>query len=128
MRRQHAKNMTDAERLLWQYLRNRYLSNYKFRRQHPIDAYIVDFVCTEKRLIIEIDGGQHNRQKSYDNGRTRRLKQQGYTVLRFWNNEVITHTEEVLEEILEELDTLTPLLAEKRDHQTISPEKLCVSP
>jgi len=71
----------------------------KFRRQQTIDHYIVDFVCFEKRLIIEIDGGQHQEQADYDSVRTERLNQQGYRVLRFWNNEVFYEIEGVLAEI-----------------------------
>ena len=66
------KSKTDAESILWHYLRNRNFQNYKFRRQHILCGYIVDFVCLEKRLVIEIDGGQHNEEKqiNYDSART----------------------------------------------------------
>jgi len=92
------KETTDAEQVLWRHLRKRQIG-VKFRRQQAIDRYIVDFICFEKRLIIEIDGGQHQEQVNYDNARTARLKREGYRVLRFWNNEVIHELEGVLAEI-----------------------------
>lgn len=90
------KNMTDAEQLLWQCLRDRRLGGYKFRRQHHIGAFIVDFVCLEKKLIIEVDGGQHGKQLEADVKRSDYLKERGYRVLRFWNNVVLQETESVL--------------------------------
>jgi very-short-patch-repair endonuclease len=93
------KNQTDVEKLLWQQLRNRRLCNYKFRRQFSIAPYIVDFVCIELKLIIELDGGQHAHQAQYDDQRTLFLEQRGFKVLRFWNNEVIDNMEGVLESI-----------------------------
>ena len=98
------KNMTDAERLLWQHLRNRQLGEYKFRRQRPVGPYIVDFVCLEKKLVIEVDGGQHAGQAELDAKRSDYLKEKGYRVLRFWNNEVLKETESVLTMILSSLD------------------------
>lgn len=92
--------MTDVERKLWFYLRNRQLNGHKFRRQHEIDHYIVDFVCSEAMLIVELDGGQHADQVGYDEHRTRYLQARGYRVLRFWNNEVLMSIESVLEVIL----------------------------
>ena len=92
--------MTDAELLLWQHLRNRQLGGYKFRRQKPIGPFIVYFICVEKHLIIEVDGGQHAEQLEADKKRTRFLEQNGYKVIRFWNNEVILKSESVLNEIL----------------------------
>ncbi|HXP74044.1 MAG TPA: endonuclease domain-containing protein [Stellaceae bacterium] len=94
--------MTDAERRLWACLRGRRLVDYKFRRQHPLGRYIVDFVCIEHRLVIEADGGQHN-ENAADERRTAWLEQQGRQVLRFWNNEVLTNSEGVQEMILEVL-------------------------
>ena len=82
------KNLTDAERFLWQHLRLRQMGKFKFRRQQPIDNYIVDFVCFERRLIVEIDGGHHSEQSGQDERRDEWLKKQGFTILRFWNNEV----------------------------------------
>lgn len=93
------KNQTDVEKLLWQYLRNRHLLGHKFRRQFPIEPYIVDFVCLELKLIVELDGGQHAEQIEYDQYRTQQLQQRGFKVLRFWNNEVLQNTTGVLEAI-----------------------------
>ncbi len=92
------RNQTNVETILWHKLRNRQLNGLKFRRQIPIEGYIVDFVCFEKKLIIELDGGQHNEDaaKVYDEKRTSCLKQNGYMVLRFWNNEVLANIEGVL--------------------------------
>ena len=104
-------NQTEAEKRLWQAVRDRRLGGDKFRRQHPVGPYIADFVCTEKGLIIELDGGQHAERKVYDAERTRYLEETGYTVIRFWNNEVLQNTEGVLETILRELsqmDTPSP--------------------
>lgn len=95
-------NQTKAERLLWQKLRNRQLSDQKFRRQHSIGNYIVDFCCIRQKLIIELDGGHHNEteQINYDHKRTKLLNSEGFTVLRFWNNQVLNETEQVLNAIL----------------------------
>jgi len=100
--------MTDAERLLWRHLRNRELGGYKFRRQRPIGPYIVDFVCLEKKIVIEVDGGQHAGQVELDSKRSDYLKEKGYRVLRFWNNEVLQATESVLTVILSSLDGSAP--------------------
>jgi len=96
------REMTEAERILWYHLRSRRLSGLKFRRQVPIGPYIVDFLCPEKRVIVEIDGGQHNYpdERSRDLERTRFLESKGYKVLRFWNNEVLGNLEGVLTVIL----------------------------
>ena len=80
----------------------------KFRRQYPLCGYVVDFVCLAARLVIEADGGQHVVQAAYDNERTRKLEEAGFRVLRFWNDEILRHTEIVLETILRELDTTPP--------------------
>ncbi len=93
------KNQTDVEKILWQHLRNRQLVGYKFRRQFPIAPYIADFACLELKLIIELDGGQHADQTNYDNKRRMFLKQRGFKIIRFWNNEVIENTAGVLEAI-----------------------------
>jgi len=92
-------NSTDAERLIWRSLRNRTLFDCKFRRQYPIGPYIADFVCIEKRLIVELDGGQHVDNVMQDEVRTAYLQAQGYRVLRFWNNDVLSQTTAVLEAI-----------------------------
>jgi very-short-patch-repair endonuclease len=98
------QNMTDAEQRLWKHLRAHRLNGAKFRRQHPIANYIVDFVCLDASLIVELDGGQHAEQIGYDQKRDALLKQHGFTVLRFWNNDVLQNTEGVLTAILEKLD------------------------
>jgi very-short-patch-repair endonuclease len=95
------KNQTEAEQILWSKLRSRQLSGFKFRRQHPIESYVLDFYCSETHLAIEIDGGQHTENKNIerDNDRTAYLNQKGIRVIRFWNNDVIKHLDEVLTEI-----------------------------
>jgi very-short-patch-repair endonuclease len=93
------KNKTDVEQLVWKYLRNRQQYNYKFRRQFPIEPYIVDFACLELKLIIELDGGQHANRINYDDQRSSFLMQRGFKVIRFWNNDVTKNTEGVLEAI-----------------------------
>jgi very-short-patch-repair endonuclease len=92
-------NQTDAEQRLWYHLRAHRFMNLKFKRHKPIGRYIVDFVCLEYRLIVELDGGQHAEQVAYDQLRDAWLRSQGYTVLRFWNNEVMQQLEGVLEQI-----------------------------
>lgn len=92
-------HQTDAEQRLWYHLRAHRFQGLKFKRQKPIGRYIVDFICLERKLIIEIDGGQHSEQMEYDQHRDMWLREQGYTVLRFWNNEVMQQLEGVLEQI-----------------------------
>ncbi len=96
------RNMTDAESVLWDCLRAKRLNGYKFRRQQPIGEYIVDFVCMAYKLVIELDGGQHNEilNKSHDAKRTQYLEKLGYKVLRVWNNEIFSNLNGVLEYIL----------------------------
>ena len=108
--RQLREHSTDAEKLLWHHLRNRRLNGWKFRRQFPVGKYIVDFVCQELKLIIEIDGGQHADQITYDLERTRILNSKRYQVVRYWNNEVLGNTTSVLE-------SLTLTLARRRTAQ-----------
>jgi very-short-patch-repair endonuclease len=110
------KEQTDAERRLWWNLRNRQLEGWKFRRQFAIGNYIADFVCIDAKLIIELDGGQHSEQRKYDEQGTRELEKAGFVVLRFWNNDVLTNSESVIEEILRML------------HPTDSPLTLTRSP
>jgi very-short-patch-repair endonuclease len=93
------KQMTDAERVLWSYLRNRELGGWKFRRQHPVGPFIVDFICPEKNVVIEVDGGQHDENRELDEQRSAYLNKMGYRVFRFWNNEVLQETEAVLDSI-----------------------------
>ena len=92
--------MTDAENCLWYHLLNRRLKGLKFRRQVVPGRYIVDFLCCDKKIIIEVDGGQHDEQRNYDEKRTRFLQELGFKIIRFWNNEVLTETDAVLEHIL----------------------------
>ena len=95
------RNSTDAEAVLWKRLRARQVEGIKFRRQQPIENFIVDFVSFEKRMIIELDGGQHAEQKNKDVQRDRFLTENGFRVLRFWNNEVLENIDGVLEVIRE---------------------------
>ena len=99
--RQLRVNQTDAETVLWNRIRNRQIG-HKFVRQVPLLGYICDFVCRERRLIVEVDGGQHN-ESAADAIRDRRLMDEGYRVLRFWNNDVLGNTEGVLMTIQAEL-------------------------
>jgi len=96
--RQLRKNSTLAERKLWRYARSRSLGGFKFVRQQPIGPYVVDFVCREKRLVIEVDGGQHA-ESTRDAIRDQWLAENRYRVLRFWNNEVLGNIEGVWEAI-----------------------------
>jgi very-short-patch-repair endonuclease len=98
------RNQTDAERVLWFRLRDRRLDGWKFKRQVSIDRFVVDFYCAEAKLIVELDGGQHDEQSARDADRTRVLEAMGYLVLRFWNHDVIRNTDGVLEEILSTVD------------------------
>ena len=102
--RQLRSQLTDAERRLWRYLRRRFLGRYRFRRQVPIGRYIADFVCLSSRLIVEVDGGQHDFQRRYDEKRDAYLKSRGFRVMRFWNNDVLAQTEGVLQAIWMELE------------------------
>ena len=90
------RDQTDAERILWARLRDRHLGDAKFRRQHPIGPFIADFCCPQPKLIVEVDGGQHATQGLADQERSRFLGNQGYRVLRFWNHDVLNHTDAVL--------------------------------
>src|SRR5437762_13978574 len=106
MPKQHARtlrrNSTDTERRLWAVLRDRRLAGYRFRRQHPIGNFIVDFACTKHRLIVEADGAQHADNMN-DQRRTALLEDEGWRVIRFWDNDVLTNTEGVIHVILEAL-------------------------
>ena len=99
---------TEAEKKIWSRLRNRQLAGFKFRRQYPIPPYIVDFVCLEARLILEIDGGQHALRQDADERRTAALESRGFQVVRFWNNEVLSTTDAVLDRVLQVLANDTP--------------------
>jgi very-short-patch-repair endonuclease len=91
------QNSTKTERLLWRNLRAKQMQGLKFRRQEPIGDYIVDFVCFENRVVIEVNGSQHMAEIARDKERERWLRSQGFTILRFWNNEVLRSMEGVLE-------------------------------
>ncbi|MEO5573102.1 MAG: endonuclease domain-containing protein [Gammaproteobacteria bacterium] len=93
------RNQTEAEKRIWHHLRNRGLVNYKFKRQYEIGPYIVDFICLERQLIVEIDGGQHVSSFEKDTQRTLYLQSQGFKVIRFWNDEVLKNTANVLDVI-----------------------------
>ena len=107
--RQLRRRPTDVERSLWQRLRFWQVDGYKFRRQQPLGNYIVDFVCLQKRLIIELDGGQHAQDANYDAARDAWLREQGFIVLRFWNNDVLKNMDGVMTKIRNKLQS-TPYL------------------
>jgi len=98
-------NQTDAELRLWYYLRRRQVNGWRFRRQHPIPPYIVDFACVEAKLIVEADGGQHTTAAG-DPIRDQRIQDEGWRILRFWNPDILQRTEDVIETIA---DALGPL-------------------
>ena len=100
--------MTDAELLLWQRLRAGQFEGAKFRRQYPIGEYITDFCSYTHRLIIEIDGSQHASQAAYDARRSERLARDGYRVIRFWDNEVLTNLDGVLETVRQSMRCPSP--------------------
>ena len=93
--RELRSSLTDAEQRLWHILKRRQIAGVKFRRQQPIGPFIVDFVCFDPRVVVEVDGGQHAEQLREDQTRTRWLEAQGYRVLRFWNNDVLANSEAV---------------------------------
>jgi len=102
------RTMTDAEHRIWLFLRARQIEGFRFRRQAPIGPYIADFVCHEARLIIEIDGGQHDTDSLREAERARFLEGQGYQMLRFWNNEVLANPEGVVTVIADVLAAASP--------------------
>lgn len=101
--RELRKNHTPQEKKLWNILRNHQFYGLKFRRQYPIGKYIADFVCKEEKIIIEVDGGQHNFEKNIlnDNERTQYLESKGYKVIRFWNNDIDENLEGVFSKLKE---------------------------
>jgi very-short-patch-repair endonuclease len=99
------REMTDTERMLWRSLRHRQLAGHRFRRQCPISPFIADFVCIERRLIVEVDGGQHA-HSARDVERDAHLGKLGFRALRFWNNEVLEQIEGVCDMILESLSAI----------------------
>ena len=102
------REMTDAEKLLWRQLRMKQFEGHKFRRQHPLGNYIVDFVCLEAALILEVDGGQHAENANNDAIRTQWLQEKGFHVMRFWNNEVLNNIEGVKLAVWNYLSKLQP--------------------
>lgn len=112
-------NLTDTERCLWSRLKRKQINGHKFRRQFPLGPYIVDFVCLEARLIIEVDGGQHAEQTQKDELRDKWLISQNFHVLRFWDNDVPRETDVVVETIVQALkNTPTPALPRKGGGRT----------
>ena len=112
VRLQRAKQLrldqTDAEARLWYHLRAHRFLGLKFKRQKPVGSYIVDFICLELGLVIEVDGGQHNEDQAYDQRRSQRLAAEGLHVLRFWNDEVLHDTDAVLEQIQLVIESKAP--------------------
>ena len=111
------KNSTIHENIIWNLIRNRQLNGLKFVRQYPIGKYIVDFACRDKKIVIELDGGQHNNEFNiiYDEERIKYIESLGYKVFRFWNNEIDSNIEGVYEKLLEitnegKTSPLAPLL------------------
>ena len=116
------RSTTDVERKLWHRIRDKQIEGFRFRRQRPVGRFIVDFICLDARLIVELDGGQHAENVAHDKKRSAFLESLGYRVLRFWNNEVIENMDGVLERLREALlltrldPTLTlPLAGEGTD-------------
>ena len=97
-------NPTKAERRPWSRLRRRQLAGFKFRRQHPIGIYVCDFICLEARVIVELDGSQHLEQAPHDQHRDAVLRASGFRTLRFWNGDVLSRTDTVVETIYEALN------------------------
>ncbi len=106
--RNNRVHSTNAEKVLWFHLRKRQIMGLKFRRQFPIDNYILDFYCLEKKIGIELDGSQHVLNNNYDNRRSQRLQSYGISVIRFWDNDVLMNTDTVLEEIIRVLNETSP--------------------
>ncbi len=102
--RQLRQNLTPAETMLWQALKKRQLNGLKFRCQHPVESFIVNFYCPQHRFVVELDGAIHDRQVEYDAARTERLNQLGYRVIRFRNREVLSNLSGVLQKIVTEIE------------------------
>ena len=123
--RQLRRNSTNAERTLWRLLSDRQLASHKFRRQAPIGPYIVDFVCFDQKIIVEVDGGQHQDRLHQDQARSEWLESQGFTVLRFWNNEVMENQDGVAHLILIALEqgiSPSPQPSPNEEEQAIAPK------
>ena len=110
------QGQTDAEALLWSKLRDRQILDLKFRRQRPVGAYFADFACLEIGLVVELDGGQHV-DNAYDVKRESEMAALGFQTLRFWNNDVLTQLDAVLEKIFQTAQTLTLTLSRKRERE-----------
>src|SRR3990172_6893613 len=108
LQRRLRNSMTDAERRLWQCLKQQQMGGFKFRRQHPFGDYVVDFVCLDAMIVIEVDGGQHMENPRLDAVRTASLNAAGFRVLRFWNNEILQNLEAVKVSIWRALHTPPP--------------------
>ena len=106
--RELRKQTTPAEKILWEHLQNRRLKGIKFRRQHPLGTYIVDFFCPAHRLVLEIDGEFHRYQADQDQARTQEFEDYGFRVIRFWNHKVEQHLDTVLDSITEACDLPSP--------------------
>ncbi|QDF98465.1 ATP-dependent helicase HrpA [Azoarcus sp. DD4] len=102
------RNSTDAERVLWRHLRGGQFGA-KFRRQHPFADYVLDFVCLELKLVVELDGGQHAERVAYDDARTAMLRTAGFDVIRFWNSEVFQEPDAVVERLRLVIEGRRPL-------------------
>ena len=106
--RELRNSATDAERKLWQHLKGRQMQGAKFRRQYPIAGYVADFASPDLRLVVELDGGQHLQRRECDEQRSRRMACNGYRILRFWNDDVLLRTDDVLAEIVRMIDVTPP--------------------
>jgi Fe-S cluster assembly protein SufD len=117
------RNQTKAEKKLWRYLRNRQINGLKFYRQYIIEPYICDFVCRDFDIIIEADGGQHCDNES-DFKRDKYLREKGYVIIRYWNNDILNNIEGVIEDMKKKIETLTPALSLKGEGGTLPTSKL----
>ena len=124
--RELRKKCTTAERLIWNRLRKRRLLGLKFRRQHPIGRFVVDFYCPKLRLAVEIDGGYHLGRGKYDLWRDEILKSMGVTVIRFWNEEVLSDLDDVVEKISVVCEMLKMNLVQGAMEENGPPPKLQV--
>lgn len=113
VRKRAKEQATPAEKIIWEQLRDRRLLGLKFRRQHPLGTYIVDFYCPAHRLVVEIDGEIHRYQGVNDQNRTDQLGEKGYKVIRFWNYEVEHHLDTVLDTIAEKCDLPSPIFGRR---------------
>jgi very-short-patch-repair endonuclease len=116
------RDMTHAERKLWSVLRNRQLEGAKFRRQQPIGPFVADFVCQERRLIIEADGGQHAAEAA-DDRRTAFLEGKGYRVMRFWNNDILNNLDGVVQVIAAALSAISTPHPARASRESPSPSR-----